>query len=170
MKDRFLENAQLAAQVQAAFAKHGILASRLDLRGSTPHKDHLATYNEVDIVLDPFPQNGGITTWEALWMGAPVVTMLGNKPPSRAAGAILQALGLGEWVGQNEGGYLQVAIRAASNLNALCQFRTDIRPRILASSAGNPELYTRAVEEAYRTMWKRWVDQGRNAPTRGISP
>ena len=149
----------MQAPVRAAFANHGIGADRLDLRGFTSQLAHLATYHDVDIVLDTFPQNGGITTWEALWMGVPVVTLLGHKPSSRLSGAILKALDMGEWVADNEPDYLQRAVQMAGDVKALARFRKESRDRISASPAGNPELYTRAVEAAYRTMWTRWISQ-----------
>src|SRR5262249_48650788 len=79
----------------------GIAAERIELRGGTSHKEHLAMFNDVDIALDPFPQNGGISTWEALWMGVPVVAKLGNSVPSRISAAILAALGLSDWTAQD---------------------------------------------------------------------
>ena len=157
LKDRRFDDAENRSRILAAFAELGIGPDRMDLRGFSSHQEHLAACGEVDIMLDTFPQNGGITTWEALWMGTPVVAMLGNKASSRVSGAILQALDLGGWVGRDETEYLAVAIRQAANLEALAQFRLGIRARILSSSAGDPNQYTREVEEAYRVMWRRWI-------------
>ena len=111
----------------------------------------------MDIVLDTFPQNGGITTWEALWMGSPVVALRGGKPPERISAAILHALGLDEWIADSPDGCLALAIRAAADPSALAAFRAGIRPRILASPAGDPARYTRAVEAAYRSLWSGWL-------------
>lgn len=153
LKDGFFDEPKGRAAVLASFATQGIGKERIDFRGHTSHEKHLAACGEVDIALDTFPQNGGITTWEALWMGAPVVTMLGNKLAGRISGGILHALNLPEWVGQNEEDYFRIALRQASDLPALARFRQGIRSRILDSPAGNPELYTREVEAAYRAMW-----------------
>ena len=157
LKDAALEDPPLQAQLRDRFAGRGIDPDRLLLRGLSDHEAHLAAYNEVDLVLDPFPQNGGITTWEALWMGAPVIAMPGNKPSSRISASILQALGLGEWIAGDETAYRELAVRRAADLDALARFRHGIRARIEASPAGNPWAYTRAVEESYRAMWAQWL-------------
>jgi predicted O-linked N-acetylglucosamine transferase (SPINDLY family) len=60
-------------------------------------------------------------------------------------------------VAEDEAGYLALAVKKASDLEALARFRRENRARISASSAGNPDLYTQAVEAAYRAMWTRWV-------------
>ena len=159
LKDGALDDPGIQDQVRATFAGSDIAPERILLRGFTSHQDHLAVYNEVDIVLDTFPQNGGITAWEALWMGVPVLALLGSKPPSRLSGAVLHALGLDAWIAASEADYLELAVRQAGDLDCLARFRQVIRRRIAASAAGNPILYTRAVEEAYRAMWKRWLEQ-----------
>jgi predicted O-linked N-acetylglucosamine transferase (SPINDLY family) len=129
----------------------------------TPRAEHLATFGEIDIALDPFPQNGGASTWEALWQGVPVVAKLGNSAPGRLSGAILSAVGLSDWIVEDDD-YVALAVTRASDLAALAALRRELRAIVSASPAGNPVLYTRAVEEAYRTMWRRWcaATQGRS--------
>jgi predicted O-linked N-acetylglucosamine transferase (SPINDLY family) len=101
-------------------------------------------------------------------MGAPVLAKLGQTLGSRASGAILHALGLADWVAENDEAYLALAQRKASDIEGLTQFRLGIRSRFLSSPAGNPERYTRAVEEAYRTMWLRWLSQSRETAAEAL--
>jgi len=159
LKDGALEDPEVRRKTLDAGAERGIGPERFDLRGATTKRDHMAAYNDVDIVLDSFPHNGGITTWEALWMGAPVVALQGRNPGGRVSSAILHALGLADWVAEEEADYAALAVRRALDLDALAQLRAGMRERILASDAGNPERYTRIVETAYREMWRRWVGQ-----------
>jgi len=158
LKDVMLDDPGLQRQVLEALAGHGIAPDRVEMRGATSHWDHLAAFNDVDIVLDTFPNNGGISTWEALWMGVPVLALLGGNPGSRVSAAILTALGLDAWVAPGEPEYLELALRQAADPEALARFRAGARARIAASAAGDPERYTRAVEAAYRAMWRRWLE------------
>ena len=160
LKDAALDDPALCRQFLEQAARCGLAADRLELRGATSQLEHLATYGEVDLVLDSFPNSGGITTWEALWMGVPVLTLLGSSPGARVSAAILHALGWGEWVAARETDYLDLALRRAADPDGLARFRTGAREAILGTAAGDPVRYVRAVEAAYGAMWRRWASGG----------
>jgi len=72
--------ASTAERLRGEFLAAGISRERLLLGGATPDQaDHLAAYRQVDIALDPFPYNGTTTTFDALWMGVPVITLRGDR-------------------------------------------------------------------------------------------
>jgi predicted O-linked N-acetylglucosamine transferase (SPINDLY family) len=108
----------------------------------------------VDISLDPFPQNGGVSTWESLQVGVPVVTKLGNSAASRVGGAIVKAAGLDDWVTDDDDGYIAIARKYASMPSHLEALRASLPATIAASAAGNGVIYTRQVEEGYRKFWR----------------
>jgi predicted O-linked N-acetylglucosamine transferase (SPINDLY family) len=153
IKDRAFDEAPTRSQLLERFAIWGIAADRVACLGATSRQDHLAAFKEVDISLDPFPNNGGISTWESLQIGVPVVAKLGNTIPSRLAGAILTSVGMGDWVADSADGYLAVAVKFASVPDHLEALRQELPSRISASAAGNSATYTKTVEAAYRTMW-----------------
>ena len=157
MKDGGLDDLSLRASFTAKFAQHGIAADRIDFMGTTPREAHLAALKEVDIGLDPFPQNGGISTWEALYMGVPIVAKLGQSIPSRLSGAILSSIGLQDWVAGDLDAYHAIALKYAGMPEYLQTLRHELRARIAASAAGNSAAYTRAVEAAYRMMWDTYI-------------
>ena len=102
------------------FEAHGIAKSRIGFLGKTSRWKHLEAFGRVDISLDPFPQNGGISTWESLQMGVPVVGLLGNSIPSRLTGSILSAVGLDDWVAKTVDDYFAVAVEFASAPSRPC--------------------------------------------------
>ena len=89
-------------------------------------------------------------------MGVPVVAKLGNSLPGRAAGAILTALGLPDWVADSEEAYVEIAASRAAEIGELDKLRRELPATINAAAAGNPVSYARAVDAAYRAMWTRY--------------
>jgi predicted O-linked N-acetylglucosamine transferase (SPINDLY family) len=84
-------------------------------------------------------------------MGVPVVAKLGNTMPERLSGAILSAIGLTDWVADDDDEYVEIALRAEPD--QLSMLRREL-PDIIASRCG-PVPYTRAVENAFRAMWRK---------------
>ncbi len=160
LKDRQLQTQAERNRIIQEFQKRGVPADRLLFDGGSAHAAHLAAYGRVDIGLDPFPQNGGISTLEALWMGVPVIARLGNSVPSRIASGILTAAGLSDWVAADDEAYIDIARRKAADVGGLVALRADLRRRLSETAVGNPRLYTQAVEEAYRALWRRWCSKG----------
>ena len=158
LKDSGLDAVTVRTGLLEKFSDHGVSSDRIECLGFTPRDAHLATYNKVDICLDPFPQNGGISTWEALRTGVPVIAKLGTTFPSRVCGAILTSVGLSEWVAPDESGYIEIAIRNAKRLKELAELRKQLPALVADSAAGNVAAYTRAVEAAYRKIWREYCN------------
>jgi predicted O-linked N-acetylglucosamine transferase (SPINDLY family) len=137
-------------------AAQGVHPDRVTLLGGTPHPEHLAAHGEVDLMLDTFPENGGMTTLDALLMGVPVVTLLGERLPGRTSASFLTALGLEDLVARTPDAYVEIATRLAGDLDRLVRERTTLRQRLLASPIGNVPAYTRQVEGIYRELWRSW--------------
>jgi predicted O-linked N-acetylglucosamine transferase (SPINDLY family) len=136
------------------FMAQGVAQDSIICMGSTERREHLLAFANIDISLDPFPQNGGISTWESLYMGVPVVAGLGNGTSSRVAGAILKAVGLDDWVADDDDGYVAIARKYASMPAHLEKLRADLPAKIANSPAGNVMVYTQKVEAGYRQFWR----------------
>jgi predicted O-linked N-acetylglucosamine transferase (SPINDLY family) len=156
IKDRGLDDAENRRLLLARLAEAGIAPARVSLLGFSPHQQHLEIFRRMDLALDPFPQGGGVSTAEALWMGVPVVALMGATPASRASAAMLSALGMADWVARDADEYAAIAVRACADLGRLSGLRESLRQRIAASPVGDPGRYCREVESAYRAMWRRW--------------
>lgn len=139
------------------FAAYGLDVARLELRGPSPHPEMLEQYGEIDIALDSFPFNGGMTSLEALWMGVPVVTLAGNSVVSRQTYSALANIGLSDELAfQNVEAYAQGAIALSKNRERLGELRQELRPRMAASALCQPEQFARDLEALYRRMWQAW--------------
>lgn len=156
IKNRALQSAAVRETLHGAFASHGIEAARVELRGPSPHADLLADYAEVDIALDTFPYNGGLTTCECLWMGVPIVALEAERMIGRQTAALLRLLGLEDWVAATPEAYVRLAVEKARHPNALTSLRAKLRPGMAASPLCDATRFTRDLEQAYRAMWRRY--------------
>jgi predicted O-linked N-acetylglucosamine transferase (SPINDLY family) len=154
VKHGAIDDPMLRDGLIARFVAHGIDEERVRCIGSTSRSEHLDMFAEIDLSLDPFPQNGGISTWESLQMGVPVITKLGKSAAGRIGGAIVRAAGLGDWVADDDDGYLAIARKFASEPDALAALRAALPAMAANSEAGDCERYTRLVEEGYRRFWR----------------
>ena len=161
IKHGALDDAVARDGLIARFVAHGIARSDVTCLGATTRKEHLAAFEKVDISLDPFPQNGGVSTWESLYAGVPVVTKLGNGAASRAGGAVVKAIGLDDWVANDAAGYLAIATGFAAKPSHLKKLRAELPRMIRRSAAGNVRVYTARVEDAYRGFWRDYCASDR---------
>ena len=146
--------AATAARFAAAFAALGIAPARLELRPGSPHRTLLAEYGDIDIVLDPFPYSGGLTTCEALWMGVPTVTMPGQTFASRHSASHMSNAGLADWVVPDTDAYVARAAAAAADLPALAALRAGLRDRVRQSPLCDAPRFGRNLGAALRHAWR----------------
>jgi predicted O-linked N-acetylglucosamine transferase (SPINDLY family) len=154
VKNGALDDPFLRDVLIGRFVAHGVSQDRIRCLGSSLRQVHLAEFANIDISLDTFPQNGGVSTWESLQMGVPVVAMLGHSASSRIGGAILNATGLDDWGADDDDSYVAIAQKYASMASELSMLRAQLPARIADSAAGNVETYTLRVEEGYRQFWR----------------
>ena len=83
-------------------------------------------YKDIDLALDPFPYNGGTTTCQALWTGTPVVALAGDGFCGRMGASLISAAGHPEWVADSVEGYIETAVRLASNPELLSELNKSL--------------------------------------------
>ena len=153
LKTHQLSDGPTAERFRARFADNGVEPNRIETRGSSPHRAFLASYNEIDIVLDPFPYTGGLTTCEALWMGVPTVTLSGDTFASRHSTSHLSNAGFGAWVAKDATDYVAMAVDRASRPEALEPLRKNMRSQVQASPLCDAPRFGRALSRALRHAW-----------------
>ncbi len=141
------------------FAERGIAPQRVRVVGWLPKQEHWDLYNQVDLALDTFPYNGGLTNLEALWMGVPTVTLAGDTFVARTGLAILTHAHLESLVTYNPEQMIATAVGLAQNLEVLSRLRQHLRAALQASCLCDAARLAAGVEAAYRQMWKRWCEE-----------
>jgi protein O-GlcNAc transferase len=159
LKTHQFSEAEPRSRVHEAFGQHGIAAGRIELRGSSPHREFMGQYNDVDLVLDPFPYSGGLTTCEALWMGVPTVTLPGDTFSSRHSASHLSNAGLADWVAGDLDGYIRLAISKASDQGALAELRRELRSRVKASPLCDAPRFGASLAAGLRAAWRDWCER-----------
>ncbi len=160
IKSPKLANKELKDELIKRFAKKGVDESRLDLRTFAPTtKDHLDTYNELDLALDTFPYTGTTTTCESLIMGVPTLTLLGQTHAGRVSASLLTAIDHGELIAESESDYITKALDIIDQGTLSKDARDTLRDQTLNSLLCDAKAYTLKVEDAYRTLWTQWCSK-----------
>lgn len=158
VKTAGLEDASQREALAKAFSSRGIDPQRVILRATTlDRKSHLQQYQEIDIALDTTPFSGGTTTAESLWMGVPVLTLLGDSMPGRMSASFLRALGLNEWIADSDNAFAELGRMHAERMRTLsCEERSASRRALRSSMETSPLVDANGLAchlaDAYRSM------------------
>ena len=155
LKTGQLDNADICELTLQRFAARGIGPERLVLAGKLGSiQDHLAEYNKVDVALDTFPYPGVTTSIEALWMGVPVLTLLGDRFLGLSAKSVAVHAGLPDWIAVDPDDFVAKAVLFASDLQQLSALRARLRKQVLASPLFDAPRFARYFEQALWDMWQ----------------
>lgn len=155
LKDRGLEQSGLKAYYRLLFKQWGVAPERLLFAGRTPAREHLSNYQHVDLVLDSFPYQAGITACEAFYLGVPIVACSGG---TRAADSLLHQIGHPELLAHNRAEYIDKAVSLVQDRLRLLEYRHRLRRDLLASTITDMERFVRETEACYRRIWRRWCE------------
>jgi predicted O-linked N-acetylglucosamine transferase (SPINDLY family) len=134
------------------FRDQSTTPERIEFLDRQPRHKYLLEYHRIDIALDAFPFNGHTTTFDALWMGVPVVTLAGATCVGRVAASALQNLGLNELIATSPQYYVEIAQQLANDPPRLSTLRRDLRPRMEQSPLMTPSRFARSMESLYRQI------------------
>lgn len=118
---------------------------------------HLPHYDRMDIALDTFPQTGGTTTCETLWMGVPVVSLVGEAFFERLSYSNLSNAGLGDLAVETREAYVETAVRLARDTRRRGELRRTMRERLRSHPLGDAAAFTRDFQDAI----VGWMDESR---------
>ena len=110
-------------------------------------QDHLGLYNNVDVALDTFPYPGVTTTFDAVLMGVPVLTMKGHNLNSRCGESININLQMQNFIAENKDDYFNKALSLQKEKNILQNFGKNLREKVLKSSLFDTKDFTKSFEK-----------------------
>ncbi len=153
LKWKAYAEASARQRVLDLFAPWGVKADRIEFRSHSAHVEMLAEYNRVDIALDTFPYNGGLTTCEALWMGVPVICLLGDTVVGRQSACMLRAIDCPSTIADSVNAYVERCLQMARNLETMTELRAGLRERMANSALCDAAGFVRDLESVYRSIW-----------------
>lgn len=145
-------------RVLRGFQAAGVDPERIELVGHQPREEYLRTYQRIDCCLDTTPYCGGTTSLDALWMGVPVVTLVGRTATGRGGASLAHNLALPELVASTPDQYVERAVTLGSDLERLTTLRAGLRQRLKDSPLMDAPRFARNIESAYRRMWAAWCE------------
>lgn len=136
--------------------KQGIDTTRIVFAEVLPRDEHLSRHNLADIFLDTYPCNAGATACDALRLGVPIVTRVGETFASRIAASLLDAVDLPELITATEEEYEALAVALATDQDRLAALKQKLAKNMTTSSLFDPKLTTKYIESAYTETYERY--------------
>ncbi len=150
------DNATAEQNLRKEAAARGVGPGRLVFAPRMKLEDHLARHRLADLFLDTLPYNAHTTASDALWIGLPVVTRLGESFAGRVAASLLNAIGLPELVTHSIKDYEALALRLAKDPSLLEGYRNRLATNRLTHPLFDTDRFRRHIEAAYLQMWEIW--------------
>ena len=132
------------------FRAHGV-ADRVILKGATNHRDHMSDHKDIHMMLDTFPHGNGVTAFETLWMGVPMLTLYGKRVSGRITASILKNINRERLVTYSIQEYIQRAVYLSENRDVLKELSEGL-PKDLNNSP--MMLHTLYAHTVYDILYK----------------
>ncbi|QJW99734.1 tetratricopeptide repeat protein [Frigoriglobus tundricola] len=141
-----------AGALAERFTRHGVASDQIELINRLTATDYIGTYHRFDMALDPFPFGGAVTACDALWMGVPVLTAACRDARGRQGLAVLNALGLPEFVADSPDQLVTLAATWADQRDSLADLRATLREMMMQSPVTAAASYVKQLEAAYMSV------------------
>ena len=150
LKAAVFDGGEMETYTKARLQKAGLPMARVECRGIS--EDYLSEYEDMDIALDTFPYPGGGTSCDALYMGVPLITLVGRNHGERFGYSLLMNLGLGELATFSSTEYVERAVMLAQSKEVLLSLQQNLRRLMEKSPLMDRALYLQDVQSAYQKM------------------
>lgn len=152
LSDNYIVNKHLKLEAE----KRGILSDRLLFSTFVDISEHLARISIADLFLDTLPYNAHTTASDALFVGLPILTLIGKSFQGRVTASLLTAVGVPELITKNSKEYEDLAVELATHKNKIKQIRDKLNNNISIKPLFNTKLYAKNLEKAYKKMYENY--------------
>jgi predicted O-linked N-acetylglucosamine transferase (SPINDLY family) len=149
------DNPQATQNLQREAAERGLDPARLIFAPRVGVDAHLGRLPLADFMLDNWPCSAHTTASDALWMGVPLVTLMGESFASRVCGSLLHAVGLGELACTDVAAYEATTIALARDRERLAALRHHLNEGRAGFPLFDGARFARDIEALYERMWTR---------------
>jgi predicted O-linked N-acetylglucosamine transferase (SPINDLY family) len=147
--------------VYSLLGRGGVPRDRVELVGEGVQKGLLEAYGQVDVALDPFPYSAGVTTLEAMWMGVPTITYVGDTFAGRHSAAHLTAAGLRRFCTYSIDDYVAKAVDWSRQREELAELRCGLRDRVASSPLCDAPRFAQNLSRELMRLWTEWCEARR---------
>jgi len=156
IKHKFFNDPGVQKSFLKRFQEMGISEKQLIFKAfNFTNVGHFEEYRQIDIALDSFPYNGTTTTFEAMVMGVPTLTLTGDLHASRVGTTIMKGVGLDQFTAATPEQFVQNAIDIASDRSALLEIKRGLRERFYQSPLADQKAFTKSFEIALTEIWEK---------------
>ena len=145
-------NDAFKGNLRRAASAAGLDPARLIFAPRTDADSHLARQQLAGLMLDTSPYNGHMTTSDALWVGVPLVTMLGTAFAGRVAASQLETVGLPELITPSLEDYEALALALAKDPARLAALRAKLAAAPASSPLFDADRMRQNIEQALLAM------------------
>jgi protein O-GlcNAc transferase len=154
-----LEEEAMANYINIFFENKGISKDRIIFRPYPEIYEFYRQFNDIDIHLDPFPYNGGTTSFDALYMGTPCINLVGKRWTERFGEIIFKETGCLELTAKSKDEYINKTIELSKDINRLKKYKKELRDKFLNSDFFNYKQLTINLEEAFESMYQDYLSK-----------
>ena len=160
IQGRQMSQPDVRTAFEARLDASGMDRSRVELGQPSARAEYLAGYAHVDVLLDTFPYPGGTTTAEAIWMGVPTLALATPGMLGRQGQALLQLVGLDDWVAHSDEAYVQRAIALAQDSDGTLETLRRLRRTLRATAQASPLFDAEAFARDFEALLRRACTEG----------
>ena len=147
----------------AEFAKRGVGLAKIKIMPTYTSEEYFEKLQGVDLILDTITATGMTTTAEALSVGTPTLTCVGDCIQNRFSGTCINAIGEANlnknFIFDNENDFVNQAIFFANNPQKLNELKNGLAEKVRKSPLCDAELFAKNFEIKMWEVWQKFLKE-----------